>query len=520
MSNDNNNSLSLRDLYYVLFKHKAAVTLLILSTLITVIIGIYVWPESYQANARIIVKLGRENVSIQSASPWSQQQVITTRLSKEDINSEIAMLDNRQIIEVIVSKLGTDYLFPKAVKPNTFFKGLKYDLKQFVSKCSDVINDFLYRIDLKKELLPNEKAIMAIQKKLSIEHVPDSDVIEVQLRWGNPDIAKEILENLLDSFLTHHLEAHSISGGYDFFNQQVEILEKELSEYENNLNTLKEQKGIVLYDDQAKMLLERRNASSLSLKQTDIELSETKAKIAVLQGQLSQEPEIIEVTREVKRNPVIDLLKTRLLELELESKKIQGKYVASSRPALNIAEEIEKVKNNIIQEEDKVLGTATTGNNPVYNDIRKELLLQQVNLESLTKKNITLNQQHKSISRELENLAELGIKIKRLDREIAIFEQNYKLYRNRREDARISNFQDAAKIVNVKVIAPPSATFVPVSPRKLLLIGLGFVLSLTLGLVFPFLLDYLDHSVNTAEDVRQHLEMPLLATIRETRKVK
>ncbi len=64
MENMANSGFSLRDFYYILFRHKVLITILLFSTLLTVVFGVYVLPETYVAKAGILVKMGRENVSI------------------------------------------------------------------------------------------------------------------------------------------------------------------------------------------------------------------------------------------------------------------------------------------------------------------------------------------------------------------------------------------------------------------------------------------------------------------------
>jgi len=268
---------SLRDLYFVLFRHKVAIVLLFLSALFAVVVGVYLWPETYQANARILVKVGRENVSLPTVSPTSQQQIVASLgLRKEDINSEIEILTSRLITEKVVNELGTDFLFPKSPKstePKTLFKRIKYVAGQKISEIKDFINELLYKIDFKKKLPLYDEAVLALQARLSAKQIRFSDVIEVQFTWFAPDIAEEILDTLMDLYLVHHSEAHRTSGGYEFFQKQVEVLEKRLADSENKLKSLKEGKEITAYEEQGRLLLGQLTNFRASLKTTKTELA-------------------------------------------------------------------------------------------------------------------------------------------------------------------------------------------------------------------------------------------------------
>ncbi|MCK4790672.1 MAG: hypothetical protein KAV87_43455 [Desulfobacteraceae bacterium] len=518
MENPANNTLSRRDLYYILFSHKASIVVLFSAMVLTVFAGLYIWPESYQVSAKLLMKLGRENVTIPTVPASSQQQVITTGLTKEDVLSEIKMIENRFIIEKVVEKLGVDFLFPKATKPKTLFKKIKFEIRGVVLKMRDFIFEILYTIDFKKRLSPREKAVVAIQKKLSAEQVRDSDVIEVRIRWFSPDIGTEVLDTLINFYLEHHLETHKTSGGHEFFQKQVEILGKRLRDSEDALQLLKERQGIPSYEHQRTLLLEQTNYLRASLKETQTELAEGIAKISELRKQLSMQAETEQLAKEVKRNPIVDVLKRTLLELELEKKNLEAKYLENSPLIDTVNKQIQKVNNELEEEQPDVIGTITMGSNTIYKEAEKDLLLQEVLIEALNARKEKLEEHIESRMKELEKLSAYDTQLKRLNRQIQISEENYLLYRRKLEEARISDILDNERIVNVRVIDPVTSSFTPITPRKLLILSLGVMLALIVTIGFAFISEYLDHSIKTAEDIKRYLDLPLLASIQEMKR--
>jgi len=509
---------TLRDFYYVLFRHKVTIIILFFSTIVTVFGGLYVWPETYEAKSMILIKLGRENVATPTISPVSQPQVIFTGLKKEDINSEIELIRNRSIAEKVVGTLGVDFLYPKSEKPKAFFKWIKFKLKRMALGLRGYVFEGLYFIDFMKRLTPYENAVEAVQKGLSAEQIKDSDVVEINLRWFNPDIATETLVRVIELYLESHLEAHKTSGDYKFFKQQVEVIGNRLSNSEDTLQKLKEDAGIVSYYDQRRLLLEQVTNFRSVLKKTQIEVVETVEKSAKLKSQLSTQPKTIQLSNVVNRNPIIDSLKMKLLELELEKRKLLEKYSDGSHPIKTVTDEIEKVKSRFKEEGENVIGATTTGANSVYEETKKNLMLQEVQLVAIKAKRAMLV---KHISLNLSEMKKLGTNefaVKRLKRQIEIDEENYLLYRRKLEELRVSDILDNESMVNVKVIAPASASYRPVKPKKILIAGLGFVLSLVLGIGVAFISEYVDHSIKTEEDVTQYLGLPLLASIWEEKR--
>lgn len=451
MENQTNSTFSLRDFYEVFFKHKALIIVLFFTTVITVFVGLSILPETYEARAKILIKLGRENVSLPPVVPSSQQQMVSSLgLRKEDINSEIEILQNTFIIENVVNKLGIDHLFPKASSPETFFEKLKFEFKQIFRNVKDSIYEVLYELDLKKRLSRHEMAVQAVQKCLNVEQVRNSDVISVAFRWPSPQIATEVLDALIAFYLVHHLEVHRISGGHEFFQKQVEIIGERLKSSENKLKRLKKKEGIFSYQDQRLALLNQLANLKASLKDSQTELRITWA-------------------------------------------------------------EIEKLRKQM----DALLSSISPGFDTSYKAAEKALLLQEVHLTSVTEKKLMLENHIASYQNELNKLNLYDTELKRLNRQIQINEDNYKLYRKKLEEARISEVLDNERIVNVKVIEPSLASSAPVRPRKLLIVALGIVLSLLAGIGFAFLAEYFDHSIKTAEEVSRYLELPLLASIPE-----
>ena len=66
---------------------------------------------------------------------------------------------------------------------------------------------------------------------------------------------------------------------------------------------------------------------------------------------------------------------------------------------------------------------------------------------------------------------------------------------------------------NARVVDPAVVSSIPVKPNKKLTMALAFVLSLMLGVLLAFLLDYLDSTFKGAEDVEARLGVPTLGLL-------
>lgn len=112
-------------------------------------------------------------------------------------------------------------------------------------------------------------------------------------------------------------------------------------------------------------------------------------------------------------------------------------------------------------------------------------------------------------------IEKLRVRLKELERQVKINEENYQLYVKHMEEARISNAMDNQKLANISVVEPALPPIKPVKPNKLLNIILSIFLGGFAGLGVAFSSEYFSHSFNNGEDVKKHLDLPVFASIPE-----
>ena len=77
----------------------------------------------------------------------------------------------------------------------------------------------------------------------------------------------------------------------------------------------------------------------------------------------------------------------------------------------------------------------------------------------------------------------------------------------------MATVQEIMKVENVQVIDKAQVPTNQVSPRPMLNIAIAGVLGLMLGIFIAFLIEFLDNSIKTPEDVEKYLGVPVLGTI-------
>ena len=113
---------------------------------------------------------------------------------------------------------------------------------------------------------------------------------------------------------------------------------------------------------------------------------------------------------------------------------------------------------------------------------------------------------------EMVKLDEQAVTQAGLLREAKADEGNYLLYLGKREQERTSDALDQSRIANV-AIAVPAVT--PLLPKysPLLVMFLGLIRGVILAIGAAYIMEYLDPSFRTPQEVSDTLSMPVLATM-------
>jgi uncharacterized protein involved in exopolysaccharide biosynthesis len=474
MDRENEAYGTLRDSFFIIFKHRVKIIIIFLTIVLTVTIGTFLVSPTYEAFSQILVKFGRENIYTPTATG---SQVLIDTSSKEDrINSEVEIIKGRNLIEKVITELGIKNIYPYLNE------------KPLTSGSSS------------KKISSFEKAISLFQTKLEVEPITKSDIIEIKFQHGNPVIAAQVVNKLIDAYLEHHITVYKQSQNYNFFDDQVKLLEKKLKDSEDELEAFKYQNNISSLTEQKTVLLNQISNMELELAKTRSEISEKIGKIQALNKYLSEPSAKIELGQETDFNPYsVSNIRGRIADLKLKEQELLTKYNEQSQLVANVRQEIEKA-NQLLDKEERI-----------YHD--KAVKSVNDDLNALRSKGESQKQHLSQYQQELNRIKSVEMRVNELERQTKLNEDSYLLYVKKTEESRISNAMDNQKIANISVVQPALPLFKPVKPKKALNIILSIILGAFSGLGTAFFIEYFSHTFNKKEDVEKRLGIPVLASI-------
>lgn len=122
----------------------------------------------------------------------------------------------------------------------------------------------------------------------------------------------------------------------------------------------------------------------------------------------------------------------------------------------------------------------------------------------------TLREQIQRAEERLAVLPEKEMRLAALTRERDVLEQVFLMLRSRLEEVRIA---EAMRTPEVAVIDPAVPPRNPIRPRRALNLGLGILLGLVFGVGLALLLEYMDTTVKSPDQVEELLGVPVLGRI-------
>jgi len=468
----------MREILTLVFKHR----LMILGVFLFIVLGVtvvsFLLPPLYEAESVRLVKVGREYLDRREGGT-----VPSTVEVREIANSEIKIIRSRDLMEGVIDTIGLGRIYPDLVTAPP------------------------------RGLPPMDAALKEFSKRMYTYPVKESNVIEIKFRHGDPSIAAEAVNLLVDKFKEKRLDLLADSSA-SFLAQQVAVYRRRLVEREEQIETFKRQHGVFSMGDQRRLLLQQRADLEMSTKNTHSRIVELAQRGSTLRDQMRTVAETVPLFDETDRNVVIEDAKTKWLGLRLKEQELVSKYPEANPLVVNVRKDIELVERFLKEQE--AVKRVRQGRNPVFEQLEAETLRAEAERRSLEIKASTIHGQTAAVGDELRALDGLEKELQHLTREMALTESDYRRYADKLEEARIAEVLERERVGTVRVVQRAFVPVEPVTPRKALNIAVAIVLGAVCSLGVAFLSERLRDAPGTPSVVERELGFPVLAVIPST----
>jgi len=473
---------TLRELAMVLFRQRK-VFVCVSAVVLTGAIFYAFGGDRYQANMKVLVRPGRADAPV-SAQENAPLDLTRLAITEEELNSEVELLRDDEVLRKVVVE--------NALGGRDWFHLLRF------------------REGREQRI---ERAARRLAKKLKVEAMKKTDLIEVSYDSADPRRAAKVLQSVANAYLEKHTVVHRPSGEIQFFEQQTENSRRQLEEAQGRLLQFTALHRVVEAAQERDLVLTKLSDLDASHRQTRIDVSETQQRVWVLEQKLKTLPERTTTQIRTADNPeLLKALKSSLLDLQLKRTQLLTKFEPNHRLVQEVEQQIAQAQAAISAESTAPVRDETTDKSAQYEWAKSELEKAEVELKALQARSVATGAEEAAYRALAKQLGEDAIAQDDLQNTEKAAEDNYLLYLKKREDARMADALDRRGIVNVAIAEQPAAPALPLwSTWAVLFVGMAA--AGTAGTGAAFVADHLDPAFRNPEDVVECLNAPVLASL-------
>jgi succinoglycan biosynthesis transport protein ExoP len=341
------------------------------------------------------------------------------------------------------------------------------------------------------ELEPYEDAIIAGEM---VEPVPQTNLVRIKFVHSDPELAQKVSNTLAEVFVNNNLERSTMGS-----NKAEDLLAREIANLQTKIKH--EQEAQFNYAKEKNLPLVNDTAGNLEA-----------TRLATLSGQL--------------------------LQAENERKNLQAQLEAARKerdpfsvPDVNSSARVEKLRDRIsaLKETRDALLVTYTPEWPAVKRIDAQLKGLEAELEKAPSEIVTSIQRKYEAAVSRENLLrrsyeqQKGTTTQQTRDQIDLLAMSQELETNRQILNTLLQRQREFQVTNgdrsneVSIATYSRLPREPIGPQRFRNIFIAFLLSLVAGIGLAFLLDFLDDTVKSVDDVDRYLHLPALALIPSSR---
>ena len=264
-------TLTIRSVLGVLFRRQRLIILSFVATCLAVSLAIWILPDQYQAEMKVLVQRDRVDPLVSPGNDATTVQPQSTRVTEQDVNSEVDLLQSPELLQKVVLATGLD-------KPNT---------ATFFGKVSTWAGTHLFGAT---EQTRTANAVYSLQKHLQVQPPNQSNLITVLYTSTSPEGSAQVLKELARVYTDRHLEVQRPSGTFRFFEDQAKRYAASLQMANDQLLNFAKKEGVVSADQEKQSAMQRVAASEAALSETNAEIRALERRIAILRQQATVIP--------------------------------------------------------------------------------------------------------------------------------------------------------------------------------------------------------------------------------------
>ncbi len=484
---------ALREYWQIIRRHLTLIITIVACTLLVSGVAVFVITPAYTASAVILIEP-------QAPQVLDIKQLMVEPPSGHEYDfykTQFALLQSRSLAAQVIHDLGlqADPLFGGANQPQGLLAALGSQFRVWISGPRSAATS-PGAADATESLGIGSRAVNAYLRHLSIQPEFGTRLVRISFTTPNPKLSAVVANAHAAAYVRQgmDLRARATEAAQRFLEGKLVELSERVEKSEAALNSYRHDKGIVEFTTNGKneillRRLEDLNSALTRAETTRISL-ESQADL-IGKGDYYSMPAVV-------GSPMVQALKPQLAALEAQYASMSSRYTPAYEPLAALKAKLDDTREQIKQTVTQIVTSVKLRYQAAA--ARENELGQEIDHEKA--RALALN--------------DASLKDAILAREVDTNRQLYESVLKRMKEMGVAAAVRASNVSLVDQAAPPAF---PSSPRKTLLILLSTLLGLGGALGLAFVLEYLDDTLKTPEEVERLLRLPSLAFVPDMRGV-
>jgi polysaccharide biosynthesis transport protein len=354
--------------------------------------------------------------------------------------------------------------------------------------------------------------------RLSITHVKDSDVLDISFKDRNPQRSADGVNAIIHAYLQNSVQSNQneVNTARQFISARLPKAKQQVQAAENALRDFKQTHQILTLKDQVTSAQVRIDDSQKKIADNKAQLANISAQEGVVASKLGIGSEDAVVISSLSQSPEIQDLLTKIQQIQSQLVLARDSFTEDHPKIVSLEGNLADLKGLFAQKATKISGPISISFDPdsLIGKLRQDLTAELVRLES-TRKGLQqeierLTAELKSYQIKVATLPKLEQQQNELERQLNAAQLSYNDLLKKFQDTQVASNQGQG---NARVISEAMVPNQPSAPRKSLYITTGLILGSVLAFLTMYVLETLNKSLRTVDEIRQRFNLPILGVI-------
>lgn len=334
----------------------------------------------------------------------------------------------------------------------------------------------------------------------------NTEILQIKMKGKSPGQAQKANQLLLAAFLQRMAELSRVeqTATKNFLQNRTDVAKQELDKAETALQDYKIENKILTPSDSAKLFLDRIALAEKEAAVNRIEMGTAQAKLNAANSILGGEGRYTADSRTVQA------YNAQLAKLESERISYLDKYTEKHPRMIELNDQIAELKAKIAEETRKVAVLQAPSDNAVHQRLVAAKFQSEGELIVAQQKAALLQEVIDQNNRDLELLPAVEKGYIKVARDAQVAGELYIMLAKRLEESKVA---EVMVPTNVQIVDEPTLPERPISPRRVRILLLAALVGLLLSSGYIVVMELMNRTIRTEEDVKNYLGLPVLGSI-------